>query len=566
MAAYNKVNGIDMCGDNPLIKTTLKQEWAYDGTVLCDFGGIKDITEATMGGIDLQMPHEIISRKELKKAIEQGALNESFLDERCKRILKLVFRVNDLAERSPETEFSFEQHHSVALEAAEESIVLLKNENGLLPLAAEETPRIAIIGRLAKEPLYQGTGCAIVHAKKVDIPFDAIQERCQGICQIDYAEGYAADGSTDDELLSRAIIAAEHADAVIAFIGAPLPGEDDDYNRKDMEFPAGHSALIKTLAQHNPRTICVFSSGDAVCLPWHAGIPAILATWYSGEAMGTALCRVLFGDTCPSGKLSVTMPERESDTPAYLSFGNSEFDMEYGEGIFVGYRYYDKKHLSPLYPFGYGLSYTSFAYSDLSTSVNEDAGILSIDITVKNTGKCRGKEIVQVYTSERAPRLIRPVRELKDFEKVDLLPEQEIRLHFEVPVCQLGYYDPTLDAWTVDNGIYGVEVGASSRDIRQSALICLEKQKRPEAQLKSDCGFYELLSHTGGKEHLQKFLIENQLLTKEQLSDKIGEKLASSFWSIRSYFDSKSDILSYEKINDLIAAVNAEQSAQTSSC
>lgn len=556
MTSYNKVNGVDMCADNTLVKDVLKGDWQYPGTVICDFGGIKDIIKASEGLIDLQMPKVRISPTVLRKAIEDGSLSEKVLDERIRKILRLVFSIGELDKKAAGLDDDFPDHHALAVKAASESIVLLKNERALLPIEKKEGVKIAVIGMLAQEPLFQGTGCAVVNAQCVDIPYDEIVKNCQGAADVAYAQGYLADGSSSEALFQQACNTAERADIAIVFVGSSLPRETDDYNRKDMQLCPSHNKLVHAVASVQKKTIVVVAGGDVSELHWCKDVPVIIATWFSGEGMGKALADILFGNINPSGKLSATVPVRLCDTPSYLSFYDTPLDVDYGEGIFVGYRYYDRKGIAPLFPFGYGLSYTSFQFSELGIGVDKETKSIVVTVCVANIGKLAGAEVVQLYVRQPNASQLRPLRELKGFEKVYLENGESRKIEFSLSYEDLGFYHQEYHKWFTENGTYIIEIGNSSRDIKLNQSVHIDDQILPRRKVDWDCGFRELFEAPEAEELVWNFMKRFGLLDEQQINEQVKEKLMNTFWSIRSFFDLRSSQVSFADVDELINEIN----------
>lgn len=558
MTAYNQINGEECSGDSRLVRDILKKEWGFDGMVICDWGAVKDAAEASRGGVDLQMPMSIGSAVYLEQAVRDGKLPEHFVDERVRRILSTVFKLKSWETKREAVDF--EAHHRLAREAASESMVLLKNEENILPLNPENVKSAAVIGLLAKAPVYQGTGCAIVKAQQVDIPYDCMGKTFGSDIKLSYAPGYEADGTTTEALLCEAVHTASKADVIIVMAGTFLPGEDDDYNRKDMSIPEGHRECIEKMASLGKKLIVVLANGDVCEMDWADSADAVLDIWYSGEGMGGALADILSGRKNPSGKLSATVPLKLSDTPAYLGFDGNIYEIPYNEDIYVGYRYYDKKQLQPRYPFGFGLSYTTFEYSNLKVKVSETEktvkAVVSVDI--KNTGDYDGKECIQLYiVPKKASRLPRPVRELKGFEKIELKRGETKTVSFELDSRDFAYYDADLCRWVTENGTYIVEAAASSRDIRVSTPVEIKMQKQPVRLLKEDCGFHEIFETETGKQMLFDFLVEKGLLKREQIDARVEASLAWAFWPAKTFLDmGASGVVSYEEWNAFVEKVN----------
>lgn len=557
MTSYNQINGIEASGNTPLINDLLRTEWGFNGAAICDWGAVKDVAEATRGGVDLQMPFSLSSAKRLEEAVLSGELKEELVDRRVKNLLRLVFQLKEKEVKRESV--NYEKHHEIARMAAEESITLLKNQGNILPIKDTEIKKLAVVGRLAKTPLYQGTGCAIVHSKKVDIPLEYIEVCCKNKIKLSYAEGYLADGSVSEDSLEEALSIAQDADAVIVFAGAKLPEEDDDYNRKNMNMEEGHEQIVHQIEKINKNMIVVLANGDSVLMPWVHKVKAILDVWYSGEGMGKALADILFGNVNPSGKLAATIPAKLSDTPSYLGFPGDSYHLEYNEGIYVGYRYYDKKEISPLFEFGYGLSYTSFEYRKIGISKDciEFPGNVKVSVEIRNTGEYYGKEIVQLYVSEADPKLPRAKRDLKAFEKIALLPGETKQVEFVLEERDFCHYNDELSEWQADSGMYIIEVGASSRDIRLSSPVMIKSIIKPYPVLKKDCGFYEMFASQAGTEIFLNFLVEHNMVTKEQANEELIRKLKGTFWPVRVFMDMNSrGMVTYEKVDQIIDEIN----------
>lgn len=543
MTAYNQVNRIEVSGDSPLVKEVLKRDWEYDGAVISDWGAVKDIVEATKGGLDLQMPYSPASMKRLNNAVISGVLSEPMVDDRVRRVLNLVFRLQEMHQDKSAPSDRL-KHHELARRAAAESMVLLKNEDTILPIELKHCKKIAVLGLLAEEPAFQGTGCSIIHTDHVDIPLDLIRESCKESIEVVYAPGYKKDGTTDDSLLCEAVGAARDSETVLIFAGNLSPAESDDYNRKDMSIAGGHERLIREVSKVNSNVVVVLANGESVEMAWADGVKGILDTWYGGEGMGAAVVDILFGKKNPCGKLSATIPVKMSDTPAYLGFTGNKFEMDYGEGIYAGYRYYDKKELEPAFPFGFGLSYTTFSYGDLKIEGNgskadDGSGEIRVTANITNTGSRQGKEIVELYISQKNPKEPRPVRELKGFEKVELKPGESRKVTFVLTERDFAYYSLSSHQFVTDQDTYTVEIGASSRDIRLSkdVWVLFDSGRNTREILRDDCGFTELFADKKREEKFFDFLVEQGLIQKDQADGEMRERMITSFWPVRVYMD-----------------------------
>ena len=559
MSAYNCVNGEECSGNNRLVRDILKKEWHYDGLVITDWGAVKDSVEATRGGIDFQMPWSPVSAKTLIHAVKNGEVDEELLNERVRRVLRFMDFIDKGKNTVPVPEDRnavLERNHQLAVEAARESMVLLKNDHETLPVTGDKYKKIVIAGQLAVCPSFQGSGCAVVNPWRAEIPLDCLRELLGSECELVYCQGYNADGSISQELLDQAAAAACDASLILIFAGTMLPEESDDYNRKTIRILPGHEALIQRLSGEGRPAAVILSGGDVCDMSWSGEVSALVATWYSGEGMGRALAEILCGRANPSGKLPVSVPAKISDLPSYLNFPGDGFHLNYSESIFVGYRYYDKKEIAPLFPFGFGLSYTEFEYSAMDIKTREDEpAAFDVYVRVKNVGAVAGSEVVQLYVHPNNPAVIRPVRELKGFTKLYLEPGASQYAHFELHFRDFAYYSPDAGRWIADNDTYDIEMGASSRDIRQSQSIRLQNQKAYRPPLRYDCGFPEFFEHEGAREKLFEFLKSRGIADASILNDGTVETLKGTFWSIRSFLDMYCGSITYEDIDALIRSV-----------
>ena len=418
MCAYNKLNGTYCSEHHELLVEILKEEWGFEGLVVSDWGAVHDRVAALQGGLDLEMPGPKPSRVQaVIQAVQDGALDAAVLDEAVRRILKIVFQ----AAETPKGEaFDQQSHHALARTIAAEGMVLLKND-GVLPLQPG-LRRIAVIGRAAATPHYQGGGSSHINPTLVDIPLDELRKQAEG-AELLYAEGYPPDDAFRQDLIDEAVNVAGGADVALLYIALPSYKESEGYDRADLDLTAQQVALIQAVGDVQPNTVVILNNGSAVVMgEWIARVNAVLEAWMMGQAGGGAIADVLFGKVNPSGKLAETFPVKLPDTPAYLNYPGENGKVVYGEGLFIGYRYYDAKQIPVQFPFGYGGSYTTFAYSNATVSANEfeDTDGLTVTVDVTNTGPVAGKEIVQVYVHDRKSALVRPHKELKGFAKVEL--------------------------------------------------------------------------------------------------------------------------------------------------
>ncbi|AIQ48658.1 glycosyl hydrolase family 3 [Paenibacillus sp. FSL R7-0273] len=462
MCSYNLLNGTYTSENEHLLNDILREEWGYEGVVLSDWTAVNDRIRGLKAGLDLEMPGPAhYNAKAIVEAVQDGKLSEEQLDKSVGRILKLVERVtgNKAAEKEDA------DYHTLARKAAAESIVLLKNDNAILPLRPETASSIAVIGRFAVKPRIQGAGSAKVTPTRVDIPLEEIKELAGSLATVSYTAGYPEDDSVNEELIKESVTLAKNADVAVLFVGQPEYAESEMHDLKGIELPEHQVKLIQAVAAVQPKCIVITSSGSALVMrPWVQHVPAVIHSWLSGQGMGRSIAEVLFGYTNPSGKLSETFPVKLSDNPSHMRIRGENGKLYYREGLFVGYRYYDRKELAPQFPFGHGLSYTSFAYTDLEV-VQHGTGV-KVSFQLTNTGKRRGKEVVQLYVHDEECKWTRPEKELKAFAKVELDPGEQQTIVFELEERDFSYFNTKYNRWVADTGYFQILLGSSSKDIR----------------------------------------------------------------------------------------------------
>lgn len=494
MCAYNKVNGTFASENAELLTDVLRNTWQYDGIVVSDWGAVNDRAAALDAGLELDMPgNDGRSDQRIIDAVNNGLLSTAVLDRAVARLLKLIRRATTEQPQVPALDIN--KHHLLAREAASESIVLLKNDTDLLPLPS--SGNFAIIGELAKNLRHQGSGSSRVNPTKIDTLAQELQ-RAGGSALFQYAAGYRLNSEQIDlSLMDEAVILASKRDAAILFLGLPDDYETEGVDRNHLCIPATQVALIEAVSQVQDNIIVVLSNGSPIEMPWVVTPKAIIESYLGGQAMAAALADILFGLVNPSGKLAETFPERLEHTPCHLNFPGTSECVEYREGVFVGYRYYDKKGIEPLFPFGHGLSYTSFEYSNLKLSHTHilDSDQLEISVTVKNTGKRAGKEIVQLYVSDTESSLIRPDSELKGFKKIALEPGEAKQVSFSLNRRAFSFYDPKVHGWHLESGWFEVLIGRSSRNILARAPVEIVGQQRPVSPIHANSTIGDILEH-----------------------------------------------------------------------
>ncbi len=518
MSSYNKVNGVQMAENEELLTNILRDEWGFDGVVVSDWGGVKDRVASLKAGNDLDMPENRRNNQSIVEAVKEGSLSEEVLDQCVERILRLVFQAKEQENFTDQVDFK--AHRALSEKVAEESVVLLKNERELLPITKEKYGHIAVLGAFAKEPRYQGGGCTLVNPIRISSPYEEMERLAAGDIQLTYAKGYELKNETSEELLAEARNAAAEADAAVIFAGLWVAYDREGFDRKHLEIDSSHIRLIEEVAKVQKNVIVVLSNGDAVTMdPWLEQTGAVVEQFLAGETAGEAVANVLFGKVNPSGKLPVTFPKRLEDTSTYLNFPGECGHHVYGEGIFVGYRYYEKKKIEPLFPFGHGLSYTSFAYSNMRAEKAQfkDSETVTIYLDVTNTGAVKGKETVQIYVTDEHSRLHRPQKELKAFQKVELEPGETKEISFTLGYRDFAYYDPEASDWVVEEGSFTIWAAASAGDVRASVSVEVIQAKKKFRKLYLDSQHTAVFENPKAKKMYLDFLVEKQVLKADQV-------------------------------------------------
>lgn len=468
MCAYNGVNG-EFCAEHRyLLNDVLREEWGFEGFIMSDWGAVHDRVAGIQAGLELEMPGPSPHRTQaVIDAVNSGDLAESVLNQAVERLLKIILKAQETPKG--QIDLDIEGHHTIARQIATECIVLLKNDNDILPLTGNE--QLAVIGKAAHTPVYQGGGSSHINATKVDASLDFLRERSE----LQYVEG-----DTTIELnqaaIDEAIMTAKDADVVLMFLALPASIESEGYDREHIDLTAQQIALIKAVAALNKKIVVVLNNGSAVAMSeWLDDVDAVVEAWLPGQAGAGATVDVLYGDVNPSGKLAETFPIRLQDTPSYLNFPGERNEVRYGEGIFVGYRGYEALERDVLFPFGFGLSYTQFEYSNLQISKSEFSldDVLEVTVDITNTGQLSGKEIVQLYVHDIASKLPRPAKELKAFAKVSLDIGETKTVTLSLNDRAFSYYDPAYGQWLAEVGDFEILVGSSSADIHLCQTITL---------------------------------------------------------------------------------------------
>ena len=467
MAAYNRVNGKYCFKNEYLLTDILRNEWGFEGIVISDWGAVDiyERAEALKAGLDLEMPSSNgLGDKKIIEAVRNGKLSEEILDKTVERLLTIIFEAID--NKQENATYDRRKHHEFAKEVAKECIVLLKNENNILPLNSKS--KVAVIGSFAKNVRYQGGGSSHVNPTQLDIPYEEILKLVDDPSNVLYADGYDLESDeVKEELINEAKNIAQNSDVAVIFAGLPERYESEGYDRENLSLPKSHNKLIEEITKVQDNVVVVLFNGAPVEMPWINKVKGLFECYLGGQAVGGAIADLLFGKANPSGKLAETFPKKLAHNPSHPYFPGEDDVVEYREGIFIGYRYYDKKEIEPLFPFGFGLSYTKFEYSDLKIDKKQakDTDTITVSVKVKNVGNMAGKEIVQLYVRDVESSVVRPEKELKGFKKVELNPGEEKTVTFVLDKRSFAYYSADIKDWYVESGDFEILIGKSSKEI-----------------------------------------------------------------------------------------------------
>lgn len=579
MCSYNRINGVYSCENDWLLNKVLRDEWGFEGLVMTDWGAMDERVPSLKAGLDLEMPDcHGETDKLIVKAVQNGELEESVLDTAVERILTMVDKyltarkgidpasmVHPLPS-SVERGYDVAAHHALARTTAEQSAVLLKNED-ILPLQKDK--KIAFIGEFAKVPRIQGGGSSHINNTWIESALDAAGD------SVSYAQGFHIDEETTDEtLLQEAITLAKESDVAVIFAGLPDSFESEGFDRTHLNMPANQNELIARISEVQPNVVVVLHSGSPIAMPWLDKVAGVLQMYLAGQASGGAAVNLLFGDATPCGKLAETFPLHLEDNPSYLNFPGNREKVCYQEGVFIGYRYYDKKKMDVLFPFGYGLSYTDFTYSNMKVTVNgknaadvdvikeTDEIVVSADIT--NTGNCDGAEIVQLYIKNPVVYEIRPEKELRDFAKVFLKAGETKTVTFTLNARAFSYYETRIHDWYAESGDYEILLASSSRDIRLQDTVSITGSKKIPfvADHITTCEDVELFAKDGSA--LDEMLRGSGFAeaTDHEGDDSMGSGTADMMKAmftgtpLHSILSFSSEELTYEDIQDTIRKLN----------
>lgn len=563
MCSYNRINGTYAAENKEVLTDILREEWDFDGFVMSDWGAVNNRVPDLYAGLELEMPSSGgINDKLIVEAVKEGRLEEAVLDRAVERILNIVYRFEE--NRDKTAVFDRDKDHETARKVAEETIVLLKNEGDILPL--DEKEKIAFIGKYASKPRYQGGGSSHINSHKVTSAWDCVKDWGN----ITLAEGFRDEKDEIDEaLMAEAVEQAKAAGAAVIFAGLPDAFESEGFDRSHMRMPECQNELIARVAAVQPNTIVVLHNGSPVEMPWADQVKGIVESYLGGQAVGGAQVDILFGKVNPSAKLPESFPYKLEDNPSYLYYVGEGDRVEYREGVFVGYRYYDKKKMDVRFPFGFGLSYTTFDYSDLklSTESISDQDNLSVSVDVTNTGKMAGKEVVQLYVSDVESTVIRPVQELKGFEKVELAPGETKTVTFTLDKRAFAYWNTTLHDWHVESGEFLIRIGKSSRDIVLEASVNVTSTVRVPVRYTLDTTFGDVMKDPEAMEMMAPFMKLGILETggeeetgaaSEAISSQMQEAMMR-YMPLRGLLSFSGGAVTMEQLQGMVDALNARR-------
>ncbi|MBR5543988.1 MAG: glycoside hydrolase family 3 C-terminal domain-containing protein [Clostridia bacterium] len=479
MNSYNRLNGTYAAENKWLLTDVLRDDWGYEGVVITDWGAENDRVAGLLAGQEIEMPTSSgIGTKLIIDAVNDGSLDVAVLDAAVDKIIELTKKAEPVIGGT--YTYDSDAHHQLAREIASQCMVLMKNNNNVLPI--KKDAKVALIGEMAHTPRYQGAGSSLINPIKLDNAYQTMKD--MGV-DFTFSKGYELKKCKEKkalELIIEAKAAAKNADVAVVFVGLTDEYETEGADRHHLSIPPMHNTLVEEVVKVNPNTVVVLSGGAAVEMPWADKVPTILNMFLTGQAGGSAVCDILFGDVNPSGKLSETYPLALSDNSSYNYFPGTTVSVEHRESVYVGYKYYDTANKEVAFPFGFGLSYTTFEYSDIKVSADniKDTDTVTVSFKVKNTGDVDGAEIAQLYVSDVESTIYRPVKELKGFKKVFLKAGEEKEIEITLDKRAFAYYNVNINDWHVESGEFKILVGASSRDIKLEASINVESTVEAE--------------------------------------------------------------------------------------
>lgn len=558
MNSYNRINETYVGESKEYLTDILRDEWGFDGYVMSDWGAVNDRVEALKAGMDLEMPASGgINDAMIVKAVQDGSLDEAVVDQACERILNVIFKF--IENRQQGVTFEYEKDHELAAEAEAECIVLLKNEDEILPLVKDK--KVAFIGKYAETPRYQGGGSSHINSWKVESAVEAVKE----ISDVSFAKGF--DDIVDEvneELQNEAVRVAEEAEVAVVFAGLPDNFESEGYDRKHLNLPNCQNTLIEKISKVQKNTIVVLHNGSPVTMPWKNQVKGIVEAYLGGQAVGKAVVNVLYGTANPSGRLAETFPLRLEDTPCYLTYGKGVDEAVYSEGVFVGYRYYTSKKQEVLFPFGYGLSYTTFTYSNLNLDRTQmtDNEILTVSVEVENTGNRAGKEVIQIYVAPGETETARPVKELRAFDKIELAQGEKKTVSFELDARAFAYWNTEIHGWYVESGAYEIQVGKNAEEVLLHTTIQVEGTRKIKKVFTLNTCIGELMRDEKGKAVFSQMMGGNQQAAEMAEANQNNEVVNDEMMSAMMNDMPLRQLLSFvpgmkrEVLEQILAAVN----------
>ncbi|MFD1400631.1 glycoside hydrolase family 3 C-terminal domain-containing protein [Robinsoniella peoriensis] len=558
MNSYNRINETYVGESKEYLTDILRDEWGFDGYVMSDWGAVNDRVEALKAGMDLEMPASGgINDAMIVKAVQDGSLDEAVVDQACERILNVIFKF--IENRQQGVTFEYEKDHELAAEAEAECIVLLKNEDEILPLVKDK--KVAFIGKYAETPRYQGGGSSHINSWKVESAVEAVKE----ISDVSFAKGF--DDIVDEvneELQNEAVRVAEEAEVAVVFAGLPDNFESEGYDRKHLNLPNCQNTLIEKICKVQKNTIVVLHNGSPVTMPWKNQVKGIVEAYLGGQAVGKAVVNVLYGTANPSGRLAETFPLRLEDTPCYLTYGKGVDEAVYSEGVFVGYRYYTSKKQEVLFPFGYGLSYTTFTYSNLNLDRTQmtDNEILTVSVDVENTGNRAGKEVIQIYAAPGETETARPVKELRAFDKIELALGEKKTVSFELDARAFAYWNTEIHGWYVESGAYEIQVGKNAEEVLLHTTIQVEGTRKIKKVFTLNTCIGELMRDEKGKAVFSQMMGGNQQAAEMAEANQNNEVVNDEMMSAMMNDMPLRQLLSFvpgmkrEVLEQILAAVN----------
>ncbi|MDO5294414.1 MAG: glycoside hydrolase family 3 C-terminal domain-containing protein [bacterium] len=567
MCSYNRVNGVYSAQNRKYLVEILRNKWNFTGYVVSDWGAVNNRVLDLKAGLDLEMPSSGgIGDSEIVEAVKSGELEESVLNEAVRHILEVEYRY--LNNQDKTAVFDMEKDHEKARQVANETIVLLKNE-GVLPLAASD--QVAFIGKYAKKPRYQGGGSSHINSFKITSALSYIEENKKDELHIVYAQGFDdQEDKIDENMVKEAVETAKNAKVAVIFAGLPDSFESEGFDRVHMKMPQCQNYLIEEVTKVQPNTIVVLHNGSPVEMPWINQVKGVIEAYLGGQSIGASVVDVLYGAVNPSGRLAETFPLKLEDNPSYLYYIGEGDKVEYKEGIFVGYRYYDTKKMNVQFPFGYGLSYTTFEYSNLKTDKESmlDTDKLTVSMDVTNTGNMAGKEVVQLYVGKKESKVIRPAKELRKFTKINLEPGETKTVTFQLEKRAFAYYDVKIKDWYVESGEYDIMIGKNVTDIVLNKTVTVSSTSKLPMTITTDTTFGDVYVKEEAKQLIGKYLAGNaffKLLDTEEAeeSDAAAEAISKdmqiammNYMPIRSIRDYSNGTVTTKDLNELVEKLN----------